>query len=183
MNMDKYTIRTAQKKDKARIMEIYAYARSFMAANGNPNQWKNNNPSEEIIDKDISAGNLYVIEESGTETLDGINKGADNENSIVHGVFFFRIGDDPTYKVIERGSWLSDDLYGTIHRVAGDGNVHGVLAMAVQFCEQNIKHLRIDTHNDNKIMQHVIEKNGFKRCGIIHVKDGSERIAYEKHWT
>ena len=78
---------------------------------------------------------------------------------------------------------MSDDLYGTIHRVAGDGNVHGVLAMAVQFCEQNIKHLRIDTHNDNKIMQHVIEKNGFKRCGIIHVKDGSERIAYEKHWT
>ena len=27
---------------------------------------------------------------------------------------------------------------------------------------------------------HTIEKNGFKRCGIIHVKDGSERIAYEK---
>ena len=58
--------------------------------------------------------------------------------------------------------------------------VYGVLAMAVQFCEQSINHLRIDTHNDNKIMQHVIEKNGFKRCGIIHVNDGSERIAYEK---
>ena len=104
MNMDKYVIRMAQEKDKVRIMEIYAYARSFMAANGNPNQWKNNNPSKEVIDEDISAGNLYVIEETGTETLDGIKKGADNENSIVHGVFFFRIGEDPTYKVIERGS-------------------------------------------------------------------------------
>ena len=165
MNMDKYVIRMAQEKDKARILEIYAYARNFMAANGNPNK---------------SAGNLYVIEETGTETLDGIKKCADNENSIVHGVFFFRIGEDPTYKVIERGSWLSDDMYGTIHRVAGDGRIHGVLAMAVQFCEQSINHLRIDTHNDNKIMQHVIEKNGFKRCGIIHVNDGSERIAYEK---
>lgn len=180
MNMDKYVIRMAQEKDKARILEIYAYARNFMAANGNPNQWKNNNPSKEVIDEDISAGNLYVIEETGTETLDGIKKGADNENSIVHGVFFFRIGEDPTYKVIERGSRLSDDIYGTIHRVAGDGRIHGVLAMAVQFCEQSINHLRIDTHNDNKIMQHVIEKNGFKRCGIIHVNDGSERIAYEK---
>lgn len=40
MNMDKYVIRTAQEKDKARILEIYAYARNFMAANGNPNQWK-----------------------------------------------------------------------------------------------------------------------------------------------
>ena len=29
-------------------------------------------------------------------------------------------------------------------------------------------------------MQNVIEKNGFNRCGIIYVKDGSERIAYEK---
>ena len=74
MNMDKYVIRMAQEKDKARIMEIYAYARSFMAANGNPNQWKNNNPSKEVIDEDISAGNLYVIEETGTETLDGIRK-------------------------------------------------------------------------------------------------------------
>lgn len=81
MNMDKYVIRMAQEKDKARILEIYAYARNFMAANGNPNQWKNNNPSKEVIDEDISAGNLYVIEETGTETLDGIKKGADNETA------------------------------------------------------------------------------------------------------
>ncbi len=43
-----------------------------------------------------------------------------------------------------------------------------------------MSNFRIDTHNDNKIMQHVIEKNGFIRCGIIYVKDGSPRIAYEK---
>ena len=29
-------------------------------------------------------------------------------------------------------------------------------------------------------MQHLIEKNGFKRCGIIHIADGSPRIAYER---
>ena len=51
--MDKYTIRHANMKDKKRILEIYAYARKFMAENGNPNQWKNNNPSEETIDNDI----------------------------------------------------------------------------------------------------------------------------------
>ena len=27
----------------------------------------------------------------------------------------------------------------------------------------------------------LIEKSGFKKCGIIHVRDGSPRIAY--HWT
>ena len=42
------------------------------------------------------------------------------------------------------------------------------------------KSLRADTHADNKIMQHLLEKNGFTRCGIIHVADGTPRIAYQK---
>lgn len=29
-------------------------------------------------------------------------------------------------------------------------------------------------------MQHVLEKNGFTRCGIIFTEDGSERIAFQK---
>ena len=28
-------------------------------------------------------------------------------------------------------------------------------------------------------MQAAIEKYGFRKCGIIHVKNGSERIAYD----
>lgn len=27
---------------------------------------------------------------------------------------------------------------------------------------------------------HVISKNGFKRCGIIYVADGTPRIAFER---
>ena len=42
------------------------------------------------------------------------------------------------------------------------------------------KSLRADTHADNKIMQHLLEKNGFTRCGVIHVADGSPRFAYQK---
>ena len=163
----KYKIRHAVQQDKAVIMDIYAYARKFMAEHGNPNQWKNNNPSEETIDNDILSGQLYVIYESGDEEA-------------VHGVFYFHIGEDATYAVIEDGKWLSDETYGTIHRIASDGTVHGVLSLAVGFCEKQIKHLRIDTHKDNTIMQHVIEKNGFTKCGTIYVKDGSPRIAYEK---
>ena len=186
--MNKYTIRHADIKDKKRIMQIYAYARKFMAENGNPNQWKNNEPSDKTIDNDIKNQELYVIEESGLKENNHMQNDISYDNNLddmycsgkIHGVFFFKIGKDSTYSVIEDGSWLSDDRYGTIHRVAGDGHIHGVLNMAVQFCEKKIKHLRIDTHNDNKIMQHVIEKNGFTRCGIIYVKDGSPRIAYEK---
>lgn len=157
------TIRKATVNDKTRIMEIYAYARQFMAEHGNPNQWKNNNPSEETIDNDIANRQMYVIEADGG----------------VHAVFYFHIGDDSTYHIIDNGHWLSDESYGTIHRIAGDGTIHGVLEITVNYCKDQIPHLRIDTHHDNKIMQHVIEKNGFKKCGIIYVKDGSERIAYE----
>ena len=77
-------------------------------------------------------------------------------------------------------AWLSDAPYGTIHAVASDGQIHGLLSQIVAYCEQTTKHLRIDTHHDNAIMQHVIMKNGFTRCGIIHIASGAERIAFEK---
>ncbi len=79
-----------------------------------------------------------------------------------------------------RAPGLSDAPYGTIHAVASDGQIHGLLSQIVAYCEQTTKHLRIDTHHDNAIMQHVILKNGFTRCGIIHIASGAERIAFEK---
>jgi len=40
--------------------------------------------------------------------------------------------------------------------------------------------IRIDTHKDNRIMQHNIEKHGFTYCGIIYLANGDERLAYQK---
>ena len=112
----------------------------------------------------IVARELYVLREEGE----------------IHGVFAFILGEDPTYRVIEQGEWLSDAPYGTIHAVASDGQIHGLLSRIVAYCEQMTSHLRIDTHRDNAIMQHVILKNGFTRCGVIHIASGAERIAFEK---
>ena len=64
--------------------------------------------------------------------------------------------------------------------MAGDGTLHGVLGMIVAFCSRKISHLRIDTHEDNKVMQRAISKNGFQKRGIIYIEDGSPRIAYER---
>ena len=55
----------------------------------------------------------------------------------------------------------------------------GIVGTAVAFAREKTGHLRIDTHEDNKVMQHVVEKMGFSRRGIIYVADGSPRIAYE----
>ena len=157
-------IRLAKTEDLNNITDVYSYARKFMAENGNPTQWGTNYPSEQLIENDINNKKMYVIEE---------------ENQI-HAVFMFDICEDETYEVIKNGQWLSDEEYGVIHRVASDGKIKGVLNKAVDFCSAKKAHLRIDTHKDNKIMQHQIEKNGFKTCGIIELLNGDERIAYEK---
>lgn len=156
-----YTVRLAQLSDLGRIGEIYSFARDFMASNGNPNQWGKSYPPTEQLRQDITEEKLYVI-------TDGKN---------IHGVFFFWIGEDPTYRRIE-GAWRSDLPYGTIHRVAGDGS-GGILKTAVAFAEEKSGHLRIDTHEDNHVMQRAVMKLGFQPRGIIFLEDGSPRIAYD----
>lgn len=157
-----YQIRNAKKEDLPRIEEIYAYARRFMEQTGNPNQWGKTTPQSSQLVDDIEKELLFVL----------------TEENIIHGVFYFFIGPDPTYGEIEDGCWRSDAPYGTIHRIAGDGS-GGVLAAAVQFGKERINHIRIDTHEDNKIMQRAIAKQGFLRSGIIHLENGSPRIAYD----
>lgn len=157
-------IRKAAAGDLPEIMRVYAYARKFMIDSGNASQWGVNYPPEALIAQDIAQGQSYVIA---------------GENGEICGVFAFIIGEDPTYAVIENGAWLSDAPYGVIHRIAGNGTVHGLMQQAVDFCRGRIPHLRIDTHADNHVMQHLITKCGFTRCGTIYVRDDSPRIAYE----
>jgi len=57
-----YRIRQARWEDLERILEIYAYAREFMARTGNPAQWGTYYPPREMLEGDIRAGNLYVAE-------------------------------------------------------------------------------------------------------------------------
>lgn len=56
-------IRKAERKDLSDILRIYAYARAFMKANGNPDQWGNVYPSTELIQEDMEKGICYVCTE------------------------------------------------------------------------------------------------------------------------
>ena len=42
------------------------------------------------------------------------------------------------------------------------------------------KNLRVDTHRDNRVMQHLLLQHGFTYCGIIHLASGDERLAYQR---
>ena len=43
----------------------------------------------------------------------------------------------------------------------------------------NLNSLRIDTHEKNVRMRRFLNKNQFEERGIIYLKDGNPRIAYE----
>ena len=101
------------------------------------------------------------------------------EGGVIHAAFAFIIGADPCYAVIEQGAWKADTPYASVHRVASDGTVHNILGRIMDFAKSKISHIRIDTHENNKVMQRALEKQGFERCGIIYVPDGTPRIAFE----
>ena len=158
-------IRKTRETDIPAVMAIFDAARAFMRAHGNMTQWPEGSPSEAQVREDIERGCGYVCVENGC----------------VVATFAFIEGPDPTYTVIEDGAWHFDDPYSVIHRVASNGVVHGVASACFEYCKQRAGHLRIDTHEDNIPMQGAITKNGFTRCGIIHIADGSPRVAFDWH--
>ena len=158
------TIRPTTYADIDALMAIFAYARAQMAADGNPTQWGDGYPSREQLENDILRGVSYIVE----------------HNDHPCATFVFIIGDDPTYHHIEDGQWLDDTLpYGTIHRIASNGERRGIFNTVLHWCSAQCSNIRIDTHQANKRMIHLIEQAQFTRCGIIYTCDNSPRIAYQ----
>ena len=162
-------IRKSTEQDVPRMMEIYSYARKFMAEHGNPNQWGPTNwPPEERIHDDIRKRNSYVCV---------------NDEGKVIGTFYFICGKDiePLYREITDGAWMDDSAYGVVHRIAGDGSEKGIGAFCINWAFDQCGHLRIDTHGDNVVMQNLVRKLGFTHCGTVSVEeDNYPRLAFEK---
>ena len=156
-------IRKSTIRDLDRIMEIYAFAREFMARHGNPNQWGADYPPDDMIKDDIAKGNSLVIV-SGSE---------------ICGVFCCFEGEDPTYAYIENGSWKSSEPYVTIHRIAAKRGKRGILKTACDYARTVSGHLRADTHEMNAPMRKALTRYGFSHCGTIYVRDGRPRLAFE----
>lgn len=160
------TIRSAQTDDLPKLMKIFEEAKQIMRKDGNMQQWTKGYPTESIILNDIRQGNCYVC--------------LDSDKHIV-GTFTFIPGTEPTYTTIYQGAWLENEQpYATIHRLASTTQSHGIAKACLDWCGQRCSNLRADTHRDNHILQHILEKHGFKHCGIIYLLNGDERLAYQR---
>ena len=105
--------RRATMADWPTMQKIYEHARKLMASNGNPTQWGDKFPREEVVRDDIESQRTVLL----VDTVDGEER--------VLAQFALCPGVDPTYVNID-GAWLDDDPYVTIHRIASSeiGRAH-----------------------------------------------------------
>ena len=131
-------------------------------------QWHAGYPTLHTIEEDIEKDIGFVFVE-------------DNE---VVGSCCIIIGDEPAYHVID-GSWRTDRIYAVVHRMAFAKHSRGkslsgkAISLIKDFCIQNgIESIRVDTQEENKVMQHILSREGFEYCGLITF-DGGPKLAYE----
>lgn len=161
-------IRKAKNTDMSEVLKIYDDARMAMKASG-INQWQKSGPGWESFLPDLANENLYVA------TVD--------KKTI--GVFTLE-GEDENYKKVYLGNWIWDEKYFSIHRFAvakefldiGYGRM--IFDEIFKLAKDEVKLLRIDTHIENFKMRKLIEGTGFEFRGIVIIKDGTERLCYEK---
>ena len=139
----------------------------------NIDQWQDGYPDEEKIKLDISNSDSYIVIDD-TETIIGTT--------------VFTTKKESAYKSIQ-GEWITNENaeYGVIHRLAVGEKYRklGLARFVFKEChkrlkERNIGSLRIDTHEGNKGMQHLLKDLGYVYCGIILLESGDERLAFEK---
>ena len=157
-------IRKTKMEELDQVMAIYAHARKFMAEHGNATQWGTTKPARELIEADILRGDSYVCVEEGQ----------------IAAVFYYKAEVDSTYITIYDGAWKNALPYGVVHRIASAGTVKGAGSFCLNWAFAQCGNLKIDTHENNIVMQNLLKKNGFEYCGIIHLLNGDERLAYQK---
>ena len=160
-----YTIRKSTLADLPTILNLRDQAREIMRSYGNTFQWPDGYPRDDMFRKDIELGGSHVVL---------------NECGIIVGTFALLPSPEVTYNVIYNGQWLNDEPYFVIHRIASTPDSHGILDALLEYCESKVSNIRIDTHEANIIMRKGLEKHGYQYCGIIHLLNGDERLAFQK---
>ena len=155
-------------EDVPAIMTLVEAAVRRLAAMG-VDQWQDGYPNRGRIEQDVAEGIGYVIEE--------------NDRVVAYGAVIFT-GED-AYRAIE-GQWLTEEEnYVVVHRmcvaeeVVGQGYGRRVMEAAALFSRDRVRSFRVDTHADNRVMQSLLPRLGFTRCGTIRI-DGRPFEAFEK---
>lgn len=162
--------RKATVNDVSHIMDIIYKAREDFKKKG-IDQWQNNYPNEDIIINDIEKGYGFVL----------------TDNDTIIGYVAVSFDGEETYDKIFDGEWLTTGEFAVVHRIAiseaykGQKLSYIIMENVEQYCKDNgIYSIKVDTHIKNIPMQKILNRLNYKYCGKIYIRDGSERIAFEK---
>lgn len=164
------TLREAKIADVSAVMQLIDEAKEFLRQSGS-DQWQSGYPAEKDILNDISLHQGFVL------TVD----------EKIAGYAAVITGEELAYTAIQ-GAWSNDSRdYVTVHRIALADSYRGQGLSAALFAEifrqlraQGYTDFRVDTHAKNKIMQHIFEREGFRRRGTVWIE--GERIAYQREF-
>lgn len=162
------TLERARPEEFEACYRIICEGRAFQQEQGFV-QWTQAYPGEALIRQDLDEGSGYLFKLDGQPA----------------GYMYLSFDGDPTYDEIE-GAWRSDGEYAVVHRIAlsrrfaGRGLSSAVFDAVAELCrDRGAACIRIDTDAKNGRMQHVLEKNGFVRCGYV-LFEGDRKLAYDK---
>lgn len=162
-----FTLTKAMLGDEALCMEIIADGRQFQQEQGFV-QWTEAYPILPDIAEDIETQRAWLLREGDT----------------VLGYLCLDFDGEPAYDAITGGSWLCDEPYAVLRRLALNARGRGLTRVLFDLAaersrEQGITYLRPNIGLQNSRMQHILEKVGFEKRGII-IFQGSGKFAYEK---
>ncbi|WP_312186177.1 GNAT family N-acetyltransferase [Lactococcus raffinolactis] len=160
-------IEKAKLTDLSEIVAVIESARAFLKAQ-EIDQWqKSAYPAAADVRSDIENNVAYVLKVDGK----------------VAAYAAVMTGFDPAYDLIH-GVWRNDSHdYVTVHRMAvstafrGQALGQGFLTSVFETFS-TYQDFRVDTHPDNQIMQHILTKLGFEKCGVVMFEGA--RWAYQK---
>ena len=160
-------LRLAQQNEAGICYQCIEDARAYHKSLGFQ-QWHPDYPTQKPILDDISQGIGYAF--------------VDESRVIGYACIIF--GDEPAYKKID-GAWKTDRPYAVVHRMAfsemarGSGLSKEAIRLIKEFCRSNhVDAIRVDTQDENKVMQHILVREGFAYCGLVQF-DGGPKLAYE----
>lgn len=166
--MNRLLFRQATTADIEAIWQIIQGAIRRLGMAG-VDQWQHGYPDRMRIEQDVAEGIGYVIEQAGAVAA--------------YGAVIFT--GEPSYAEIE-GCWLTqEESYVVVHRMCvaeqwlGQGLGRRFMEEVEKAAHNRVTSIRIDTHADNPVMHHLVQRLGFQRCGIIYF-ESRYLVAYEK---
>lgn len=136
-------------------------------------QWQHGYPNRERVVRDVEERIGWVL--------------CEEESVVAYGAMV--LTGEPAYADIADGEWLTrEGDYAVVHRMCvaerclGRGYGRRFMAEAEREAARSKRSMRVDTHADNRVMQHLMPDMGYTYCGIIYF-ESRYLTAFEKILT